>query len=137
MLNKIVLILLLNLFSSNLFAHKEASVDIQIRNLENDYSAILVKSLRSKKNIWGNQVKILSTKNGRVIKEFILTKENNKYKNPNEEYYVVVKIGSNLLYKSSAGKNNTFNILLGISAILLLIWGIIIFKTNKTTKRYL
>lgn len=96
---KMVIIFFVFILSSNLFAHKISTVDVSLTYLENDFLKIQIVSASQKEITFSNQIKIVSIKDNKVLKEFLLTNENNIFKIPIVPYYVLIKINESLVLK--------------------------------------
>lgn len=100
MLKKLFLINLL--FLSFCFSHQKESAKLNISSLDEKIIKIEVLDSRTNKEIFFNQIKIIASKNGEILNEFLLSKENQIINIPEEDYYILAKIGDNLIYKKSS-----------------------------------
>lgn len=100
MLKKLFLINLL--FLSFCFSHQKETVKLNISSLDEKRIKIEVLDSRTNKEIFFNQIKIIASKNGEILNEFLLSKENQIINIPEEDYYILAKIGDNLIYKKSS-----------------------------------
>lgn len=100
MLKKLFLINLL--FLSFCFSHQKESAKLNISSLDEKRIKIEVLDSRTNKEIFFNQIKIIASKNGEISNEFLLSKENQIINIPEEDYYILAKIGDNLIYKKSS-----------------------------------
>lgn len=100
MLKKLFLINLL--FLSFCFSHQKESAKLNISSLDEKRIKIEVLDSRTNKEIFFNQIKIIASKNGEILNEFLLSKENQIINIPEEDYYILAKIGDNLIYKKSS-----------------------------------
>mgnify|MGYP001042178434 CR=1 FL=1 len=100
---------LLNLFFLTLcFSHQEETAILNIISIDDTNIKIEVLDSRTKKEIYSNQVKIISLKSGEILNEFLLSKENQVINTPKEDYYVLVKVANNLVYKRDASFGKIF-----------------------------
>ena len=100
MLNKkLANIFLFFILNINLFAHKIPSIDISLTYLENDFFKIQIVSDVQKEITFANQIKIVSIKDNKVLKELLLTNENNVLEIPTVPYYVLIKINESLFFR--------------------------------------
>lgn len=81
------------------FAHEKQNADLSLSLIGNNKIKIEIKESRTNNEIFFNQIKIISTKSNKILDEFFLDKSNQILEIPNEEYYVLVQIGNNLVYK--------------------------------------
>ena len=94
---------LLNIiFLTFCFSHQPENALLNISNIDEKTIKIEVLELRTKKEIFSNQVKIISSKSGEILDEFLLSKENQIINIPKEEYSILVKVGDNLIYKKDS-----------------------------------
>ncbi len=100
MLKKLFLINLL--FLSFCFSHQKESAKLNISSIDEKRIKIEVLDSRTNKEIFFNQIKIIASKNGEILNEFLLSKENQIINIPEEDYYILAKIGDNLIYKKSS-----------------------------------
>lgn len=100
MLKKIFLINLL--FLSFCFSHQKESAKLNISSIDEKNIKIEVLDSRTNKEIFFNQIKIIASKNGELLNEFLLSKENQIINIPKEDYYILVKVGDNLIYKKDS-----------------------------------
>ena len=100
MLKKLFLINLL--FLSFCFSHQKESAKLNISSLDEKRIKIEVLDSRTNKEFFFNQIKIIASKNGEILNEFLLSKENQIINIPEEDYYILAKIGDNLIYKKSS-----------------------------------
>ncbi|WP_368028662.1 hypothetical protein [Arcobacter sp. s6] len=96
------LFLLNIIFLTFCFSHQPENALLNISNIDEKTIKIEVLELRTKKEIFSNQVKIISLKNGEILDEFLLSKENQIINIPKEEYSILVKVGDNLIYKKDS-----------------------------------
>lgn len=90
------------LFLTFCFSHQPENAILNISNIDEKTLKIEVLELRTKKEIFSNQVKIISSKNGELLDEFLLSKENQIINVPDKEYTILVKVGNNLIYKKDS-----------------------------------
>lgn len=100
MLKKLFFINLL--FLNFCFSHQKESAKLNISSLDEKRIKIEVLDSRTNKEIFFNQIKIIASKNGEILNEFLLSKENQIINIPEEDYYILAKIGDNLIYKKSS-----------------------------------
>lgn len=100
MLKKLFLINLL--FLSFCFSHQKESAKLNISSIDEKRIKIEVLDSRTNKEIFLSQIKIIASKNGEILNEFLLSKENQIINIPEEDYYILAKIGDNLIYKKSS-----------------------------------
>lgn len=100
MLKKLFLINLL--FLSFCFSHQKESAKLNISSIDEKRIKIEVLDSRTNKEFFFNQIKIIASKNGEILNEFLLSKENQIINIPEEDYYILAKIGDNLIYKKSS-----------------------------------
>lgn len=100
MLKKIFLINLL--FLSFCFSHQKESAKLNISSIDEKNIKIEVLDSRTNKEIFFNQIKIIASKNGELLNEFLLSKENQIINIPKEDYYILAKVGDNLIYKKDS-----------------------------------
>lgn len=100
MLKKLFLINLL--FLNFCFSHQKESAKLNISSIDEKRIKIEVLDSRTNKEIFFNQIKIIASKNGEILNEFLLSKENQIINIPEEDYYILAKIGDNLIYKKSS-----------------------------------
>lgn len=100
MLKKLFFINLL--FLNFCFSHQKESAKLNISSLDEKRIKIEVLDSRTNKEIFFNQIKIIASKNGEILNKFLLSKENQIINIPEEDYYILAKIGDNLIYKKSS-----------------------------------
>ncbi len=100
MLKKIFLLNLL--FLSFCFSHQKESAKLNISSVDEKNIKIEVLDSRTNKEIFFNQIKIIASKNGEVLNEFLLSKENQIINIPKDDYYILAKVGDNLIYKKDS-----------------------------------
>ncbi len=100
MLKKLFLINLL--FLNFCFSHQKESAKLNISSIDEKRIKIEVLDSRTNKEFFFNQIKIIASKNGEILNEFLLSKENQIINIPEEDYYILAKIGDNLIYKKSS-----------------------------------
>ena len=100
MLKKLFLINLL--FLNFCFSHQKESAKLNISSIDEKRIKIEVLDSRTNKEIFLSQIKIIASKNGEILNEFLLSKENQIINIPEEDYYILAKIGDNLIYKKSS-----------------------------------
>jgi hypothetical protein len=94
---------LLNIiFLTFCFSHQPENALLNISNIDEKTIKIEVLELRTKKEIFSNQVKIISSKSGEILDEFLLSKENQIINIPKEDYSILVKVGDNLIHKKDS-----------------------------------
>ena len=96
------LFLLNMIFLTFCFSHQAEKAVLNVLPIDEKTIKIEVLELRTKKEIFSNQVKIISSKSGEVLDEFLLSKENQYINIPKEEYMVLVKVGDKLIYKKKS-----------------------------------
>jgi hypothetical protein len=96
------LFLLNIIFLTFCFSHQPENALLNISNIDEKTIKIEVLELRTKKEIFSNQVKIISLKNGEILDEFLLSKENQIINIPKEDYSILVKVGDNLIHKKDS-----------------------------------
>lgn len=93
LIRKILLpLILLSLYS---FAHKVAGVDMSLKKLENNKIEIKAFFKKSKKILSGNEVKLISMFDNRVLKEGKLKSNGLILDIPTESYWVYVLVRDN------------------------------------------
>ena len=133
MLRKLFLI---NLFFLNFcFSHQNENFKLQISLINEKNIKIEILDSKTNKEIFLNQIKVISSKNKEVLEEFLLSKENQIISIPKEEYYILAKIENSLIYKNPKYKylNEYFIIFICIIVCLvsLLLYQISINKVNR------
>ncbi len=119
MLNKkLANIFLFFILNINLFAHKIPSVDISLTYLENDFFKIQIVSDVQKEITFANQIKIVSIKDNKVLKELLLTNENNVLEIPTVPYYVLIKINESLFFRKGIEPKKGFKKKLSVRELL-------------------
>lgn len=129
MLKKIFLINLL--FLSFCFSHQKESAKLNISSVDEKNIKIEVLDSRTNKEIFFNQIKIIASKNGEVLNEFLLSKENQIINIPKEDYYILAKVGDNLIYKKDSFFEKFFIFICVFIFILSLV--IYILKTKNSS----
>ncbi len=130
MLKKLFLINLL--FLSFCFSHQKESAKLNISSLDEKRIKIEVLDSRTNKEFFFNQIKIIASKNGEISNEFLLSKENQIINIPEEDYYILAKIGDNLIYKKSSLSEILF--LFSCSIIFLISLVIYLLRIKKYIK---
>lgn len=90
------------IFLTFCFSHQLENAVLNILSIDEKTIKIEVLELRTKKEIFSNQVKIISSKSGEILNEFLLSKENQYINIPQKEYTILVKVGDNLIYKKDS-----------------------------------
>jgi hypothetical protein len=90
------------IFLTFCFSHQLENTVLNILSIDEKTIKIEVLELRTKKEIFSNQVKIISSKSGEILNEFLLSKENQYINIPQKEYTVLVKVGDILIYKKDS-----------------------------------
>ena len=90
------------LFLNFCFSHQKESAKLNISSIDEKRIKIEVLDSRTNKEFFFNQIKIIASKNGEILNEFLLSKENQIINIPEEDYYILAKIGDNLIYKKSS-----------------------------------
>lgn len=95
-LAKIILLLILFIFSTEVFAHARVNAKVDIKT-QNDTLFLKVLSLRGKKALVGNRVVVLSKENKKVLIDTKVPKSGVlKVKIKKEPYFVYTYIGKNI-----------------------------------------
>lgn len=106
MLKKIFLINLI--LSVYCFSHQKETSKLNISIIDEKNIKIEVLEPKTNKEKFSNQIKIISIKDNQVLMEFLLSKDNQIITIPPQSFYIVAKIGDNLLYNKSSNYKNFF-----------------------------
>ena len=131
MFRKVIIIWLL-LFPSLLIAHKVAGVEMQVEKLEANKIKVEAYFKRSKRPLVGNEVRLISMFDHRVLSSGKLSSKGLILKIPNESYWVYVLVRDNDIVKDGPPPNEgfqktrvmkkeAFNMMLGVSLGLLIL----------------
>ena len=131
MLKKIFLINLL--FLSFCFSHQKESAKLNISSIDEKNIKIEVLDSRTNKEIFFNQIKIIASKNGEVLNEFLLSKENQIINIPKEDYYILVKVGDNLIYK----KDSFFEKFFVFICVFIFILSLVIYRVKTKNSSFI
>ncbi len=110
MLNKIKILLLLIIFSSNLYSHKEFQIDLEIKDLKNNTFSVLVRSKKNKMILKDYNIQLISKLDKRILNE---KKSLNKiliFDIPNESYWIYLNIRDDNIIKNGIIALNGFKI---------------------------
>lgn len=108
-INKVISIFLL-LFTTTLFAHKIAGVELEVKKIENDKIHINAFFKKSKRALAGNKIKLISMIDNRVLFEDKLSKKGLITNIPNESYWVYLIVRDNDVVKDGPAPNKGFKI---------------------------
>lgn len=135
--------MLRKLFLSNLFflsfcfSHQNENFKLQISSINERNIKIEILDTKTNKEIFLNQIKVISSKNKEILEEFLLSKESQIISIPKEEYYILVKIGDSLIYEDSKYKYlNKYTIIFICSIILFTSLIVYLLRINKYTRYY-
>ena len=82
-----------------LFAHKVAGVNMDIERLDNNKIFIKAYYKKSKKALFGNEVRLISMFDNRILKKGKLTQKGISFDIPKESYWVYVLVRDNDIVK--------------------------------------
>lgn len=105
-LKKLIFILLF--FSTSIFAHRVAGVDTSIEKKQNNKIHIKAFFQKSKKPIFGNEVKLISMFDNRVLDRGKLKHDGLVLNIPQESYWVYVLYRDNDIVKNGLEPDNGF-----------------------------
>lgn len=105
-LKKIFLILIF--ITSSSLAHKVAGVDTTVEKLKNNQIHIKAFMQKSKKAIYGNQVRLISMFDNRVLDKGILLRDGLILNIPKESYWVFVLYRDNDIVKDGPAPKDGF-----------------------------
>jgi len=139
---KITFIINIFFLCSLCFAHERQSADLYLSLMDNKKIKIEVKEFKTDKEIFFNQIKIVSRKDNILLDEFLLSRENNIINIPDEDYFVLAKIGNTMVNKNGILSKNDLNNSIGfltffiVINIMLFILSLIVFnmRINKNDK---
>ena len=131
MLKKIFLINLL--FLSFCFSHQKESAKLNISSIDEKNIKIEVLDSRTNKEIFFNQIKIIASKNGEVLNEFLLSKENQIINIPKDDYYILAKVGDNLIYK----KDSFFEKFFVFICVFIFILSLVIYRVKTKNSSFI
>lgn len=106
MLKKIFLINLI--FLVYCFSHQKETSKLNISIIDEKNIKIEILESKTNKEKFLNQIKIISIKDNQVLMEFLLSKDNQIITIPPENFYIIAKIGDNLLYNRYSNYKNFF-----------------------------
>jgi len=95
MLSKKIVFFILITFFSTLYAHQIPGISVDVTKLENDKINIKAFFKRSKKALKGNEVRLISMFDNRVLKKGILTYQGIALDIPKESYWIYVIVRDN------------------------------------------
>ena len=131
MLKKIFLLNLL--FLSFCFSHQKESAKLNISSIDEKNIKIEVLDSRTNKEIFFNQIKIIASKNGEVLNEFLLSKENQIINIPKDDYYILAKVGDNLIYK----KDSFFEKFFVFICVFIFILSLVIYRVKTKNSSFI
>ena len=131
MLKKIFLINLL--FLSFCFSHQKESAKLNISSIDEKNIKIEVLDSRTNKEIFFNQIKIIASKNGELLNEFLLSKENQIINIPKDDYYILAKVGDNLIYK----KDSFFEKFFVFICVFIFILSLVIYRVKTKNSSFI
>lgn len=105
-LKKLIFIILFS--STSIFAHRVAGVDTSIKKIGNDKIHIKAFFQKSKKTIFGNEVKLISMFDNRVLDKGKLKHDGLVLNIPQESYWVYVLYRDNDIVKDGLSPDNGF-----------------------------
>ena len=108
-INKLIFVFLV-LFTTNLFAHKIAGVELKIKKIEDDKIHINAFFKKSKRVLSGNKIKLISMIDNRVLFEDKLSQKGLVTNIPNESYWVYLIVRDNDVVKDGPAPTNGFKI---------------------------
>lgn len=108
-INKVISVFLL-LFTTTLFAHKIAGVELEVKKIENNKIHINAFFKKSKRALAGNKIKLISMIDNRVLFEDKLSKKGLITNIPNESYWVYLIVRDNDVVKDGPAPSKGFKI---------------------------
>ena len=131
MLKKLFFINLL--FLNFCFSHQKESAKLNISSVDEKNIKIEVLDSRTNKEIYFNQIKIIASKNGEVLNEFLLSKENQIINIPKDDYYILAKVGDNLIYK----KDSFFEKFFVFICVFIFILSLVIYRVKTKNSSFI
>jgi len=106
LIKKIFLMIVLSFIHLN--AHNVAGVDMSVKKLDNDKIEVKVFYQKSKKALSGNEVRLISMFDNRVLQKAKLEKKGLILDIPKESYWVYVMLRDNDIVKDGLAPTNGF-----------------------------